>query len=97
MLRRPLHRSDANRGLIVDALRKAGVKVYDLGEPLDLLTGYRGVLSLLEVKDGGRKPSERRLRLSQQAFFDEWHDYPIFKVETVEEALKAHGIKILET
>lgn len=95
MLRRPLHRSDANRGLIVDALRKAGVKVYDLGEPLDLLTGYRGILSLLEVKDGERKPSERRLRPSQQAFFDEWHGYPIFKVETVEEALAVHDIKVL--
>lgn len=38
----------------------------------DLLVGYRGVNLLVEVKDGSRVPSERRLRPSQVAFRDQW-------------------------
>ena len=94
MIRRPLHRSDKNRGRIVKALRDVGVKVYDLGEPVDLLCGYSTRLFLLEVKDGERKPSERRLRPAQQAFFDEWRGFPVFKVETIGEAFSALGIEI---
>lgn len=93
-IRRPLHRSDGNRGIIVDALRRVGVKVYDLGEPLDLLTGYAGRLALLEIKDSGQSPSRRRLRPNQQAFFDEWRGFPIFKVETIAEAMRCHGIEL---
>lgn len=94
MIRRPLHRSDANQKHIIRALRELGVKVELIGEPVDLLTGYRGVLRLLEVKDGTLSPSERKLRPSQKKFIEEWQGYPIFKVETIEQALKVHGISL---
>lgn len=93
-IRRPLHRSDGNRNIIVKALRDVGVKVYDLGEPVDLMVGYRRRIVLMEVKDGARKPSERRLRPAQQAFFDEWSEFPVFKVETLNDAFQALGIEV---
>lgn len=89
-------KKDANQSLIVTALRKAGVKVRILDERdvPDLLCSYQGKISLLEVKDGRRKPSERRLRPGQQAFFDEWSDSPVFKVETLADAFRALEIPI---
>ena len=64
---------DANQPDIVKALRKAGAIVQSLaavgkGCP-DLLVGYRGVNYLLEIKDGSKPPSERRLTNDQV----EWH------------------------
>lgn len=94
MIRRPLHRSDANQSLIVSALRKAGVKVEIIGEPLDLLTGYKGVLRLIEVKDGDRPASERKLRQRQKDFMRVWEEFPVYKVETIQEAFAAHGIEV---
>lgn len=38
----------------------------------DLLVGYRGANLLVEVKDGARVPSERKLRASQLEFRDGW-------------------------
>jgi len=89
-------RKDANQNIIVNALRKAGVKVriLDARDLPDLLCSYQGKISLLEVKDGSRKPSERRLRPGQQDFFDEWSDSPVFKVETLADAFSALEIPI---
>ncbi len=92
MIRRPLHRSDGNQARIISALRQAGVKVEVIGEPVDLLCGYARKLFLLEVKDGERRPSERRLRPTQQAFFNEWVGFPVYKVETISEAFNALDI-----
>jgi len=88
MIRRPLHRSDSNRTEVVRALRAAGIRVYDLGEPVDLLTLFRGVVRLVELKSGSRK----RLTPSQENFFREWSDAPLFRVESVEQAFECHGI-----
>lgn len=74
--RRPVANRDANHGEIVAALRAVGCTIVDLaavgGGVPDLLVGYRGVNLLVEVKDGSRVPSERRLRPSQLEFRDEW-------------------------
>lgn len=74
--RRPVANRDANHGEIVAALRAVGCTIVDLaavgGGVPDLLVGYRGVNLLVEVKDGSRVPSERRLRPSQVAFRDQW-------------------------
>lgn len=89
-------KKDRNHELIVTALRKVGVRVRTLNEKdlPDLLTGFEGTLRLLEVKDGERKPSERRLRSGQQAFFAEFNGCPVYKVENVFEALSVHGIEV---
>lgn len=88
-------RKDDNQNEIVDGLRAVGVKVHILNQKdiPDLLVGYRFNLYLMEVKDGKRKPSERRLRPGQQAFADGWVGYPICKVESLEEAFQTLGIR----
>lgn len=71
--RKALGRRDANETEIVKALRALpGTSVVQLDAPLDLLVGRRGVNLLLEVKDGSKPPSKRRLTDKEQAFFDSW-------------------------
>lgn len=89
-LRRAAKR-DANEPEIVDALRKAGCDVARLDTPVDLVVGRAGVNYLLEVKDGSKIPSERRLTPGQERFFDTWRGQ-VAKVETLEEALAAVGL-----
>lgn len=87
-------RKDANQTRIVKALRDVGVKVYILNEPVDLLTGFQGTLRAIEVKDGERIPSQRKLKPSQEKFMAEFQGCPVYKVENVFEALAAHGVEI---
>lgn len=70
------NRIDANQNEIVRALRDIGASVQPLnavkqGCP-DLLVGYRGQNLILEVKDGRKPPSARRLTPDEQAWFNEW-------------------------
>ena len=56
-------RVDANHAQIIADLRNIGAAVLDvhaLPGALDLLVGWRGVLHLVEVKDGAKPPSRRR-------------------------------------
>jgi hypothetical protein len=56
---------DRNQAEIVRALRRVGASVEDthaVGRGfVDLVVGFRGANYLLEVKDGGKRPSERAL------------------------------------
>ena len=69
-------RTDANHREIVAALRKAGASVADLsavgGGVPDLLVGFRSRNWCLEVKDGKKPPSARKLTPEQQAWVDDW-------------------------
>ncbi len=89
-------RKDGNHSLIVTALRKIGasVAILDDRDLPDLLVGHQGKTVLIELKDGSRKPSERRLRPGQQRFFDEWKGGTLVKAETLADAFKALGIEI---
>ena len=64
---------DANQAEIVKALRDMGCTVqllHKVGQGCpDLLVGFRGTNLLIEVKDGRKIPSERKLRPAQV----EWH------------------------
>lgn len=60
---------DDNHGVIVRTLRGLGAYVIDCahvgsGFP-DLLVGWRGRWTLVEVKDGAKSPSRRRLTADQ--------------------------------
>ena len=52
---------DANEGDIVAALRTVGCYVIQQDEPCDLWVGYRGRWYSIEVKDGSKPPSARKL------------------------------------
>lgn len=83
-------RIDANQDQIVSALRAAGavVRIVTQGNGLpDLLVGYRGHTILMEVKDGRKAPSARKLTEAEQKFFDEWRGGMLRVVESVDEAL----------
>lgn len=83
---------DANQADIVAALRKIGASVQPLhavgsGCP-DLLVGWRGMTSLLEVKDGSKPPSARKLTPDQVEWHANWRGQ-VAVVETIEQAIEA--------
>jgi hypothetical protein len=83
---------DANQADIVAALRKIGASVQPLhsvgqGCP-DLLVGWRGMNTVLEVKDGKKPPSARKLTTDQVIWHEGWRGQ-VAVVETVEQAILA--------
>lgn len=87
---------DANQAAIVAALRKAGASVQSLaavgaGVP-DLLVGFRGHTMLMEVKDGSKAPSDRRLTPAQLEWHAGWLGGPVAVVDGIEAALRALGV-----
>jgi hypothetical protein len=61
-------RIDANQTEIVRAVEKAGGLWLALGHPVDGIVGWRGRWFLVEIKDGRKPPSKRRLTEDQVAF-----------------------------
>lgn len=93
-------RTDATQTTIVSALRGIGAMVVVLsavgrGVP-DLLVGFRGRWSLLELKDGAKSPSRQELTPAQVAFSRECQarGLPWAKVATIDEALAAIGAQV---
>jgi Holliday junction resolvase len=86
-------RTDDNQKEIVKTLKKAGCNILSLaamgGGVPDLLVQRAGVLYLLEVKDGSKSPSRRKLTPHQIKFREDWI---YFVVNDIDEALKAVGI-----
>lgn len=83
---------DANQADIVAALRKIGASVQPLhavgqGCP-DLLVGWRGMNTVLELKDGNKPPSARKLTKDQEEWHANWRGQ-VAVVETVEQAIEA--------
>jgi hypothetical protein len=84
-------RIDANQEQIVSALRAHGatVRIVTQGNGLpDLLVGYKGFTLLLEVKDGNKVPSARKLTPAEQKFFDEWTGGMLAVVNSADEAIE---------
>ena len=84
---------DDNQPEIVKALRKIDALVTLLsgvgdGVP-DLLVWYRDKWSLLEVKDGAKPPSARKLTPDQAKWHALHKDARVFVVSSVEEAIAA--------
>ena len=90
---------DRNQPEIVEALRKAGCRVQPLhmvgkGCP-DILAARGGRLVLMEIKDGAKPPSARKLTADEQAWHDLWADVrtagALVVVASADEALQAVG------
>jgi hypothetical protein len=87
-------RTDANQSAIINALRGVGASVQDLsrvghGCP-DLLVGFRGCNWLLEVKDGSKNASDRKLTSDQVTWHRTWSGQKAV-VLNEDEALRAIG------
>lgn len=87
-------RTDANQEAIVAALRAVGGGVLSLaalgrGVP-DLLVSFGGSLFLLELKDGSKPPSKRKLTKDQKDWIAQWPGC-VAVVSSPAEALKAVG------
>lgn len=69
-------RVDDNHVEVKAAFRKLGCSVLDLagvgaGCP-DIAVGYAGLTALVEIKDGTKTPSARKLTEAQQRFKNDW-------------------------
>lgn len=90
-------RVDDNHSDIVKALERVGVYVIDCshvgsGFP-DLLCAYRGRWTLIEIKDGAKSPSRRKLTPAQTIFHAEAlaKGCKVHVVENVEQAVRLVG------
>lgn len=85
-------RVDDNQREIIKGLMKIGCLVRDTsavgsGFP-DILCAYKGRLHLLEIKDGNKPPSWRRITPAQRDFHQLWHGY-VTVVNSLDEAIQA--------
>jgi hypothetical protein len=81
---------DGNQTAVVAALRAAGASVLHLheigrGAP-DLLVGIAGVDALVEVKDGAKAASARKLNEDQVAWHREWRGRTVTVITSAREA-----------
>jgi len=66
-------RVDANEAEIVAELRDRGALVVRIGQPVDLLVGYRGNWVLVEVKSSPKA----KIQPGQQRFLDQCKDHQV--------------------
>lgn len=83
-------RRDTNEDEIVGALTKHGVHVKKINDEgtFDLLCWYKGRTVLLEVKDGKKPPSARKLSDAEQRFHDDWPGDNLHIVLSADDAVK---------
>ena len=74
------NKRDISEKSIVSALEKAGVKVWRLDQPFDLLCNVGEVLFLIECKSGRAGLNENQIKLAK-----EW---PVLIIRTPEEAIQ---------
>jgi hypothetical protein len=85
-------KTDRNQTEIVDALRRMGATVQSLaavgkGTP-DLLVGFEGETFLMEVKDGMKPPSARKLTPDQEVWHGNWTGGRLDVVNDINSAVK---------
>ena len=81
-------RRDANHAEIVNAYERMNCSVRvvaDLPGALDLIVGYRGVDARVEIKDGAKPPSARKLTAAEAEELARWRGRPPEIVCTVDD------------
>lgn len=89
-MRRVAARTDANQRQIIEVLRAQGCSVQPLhmvgsGCP-DAIVGYRGLNFLIEIKDGNKSASRRRLTEDEAQWHSTWKGQ-VHTINSVEEAI----------
>ena len=79
-------KTDANHQAIAEAFRRCGCLVHHTIGDWDLTVSRFGQVLLIEVKDGKKPPSKRRLTPRSQRLIDD--GWPIYRVETIIDVLK---------
>lgn len=84
-------RTDGNHTAITKGLRKLGATVQSLADigagcP-DLLVGFQRRTYLLEVKDGSRPPSERKLTPDETEWHETWRGGALHVVLSLDDAV----------
>jgi hypothetical protein len=81
---------DDNQAAVVAALRKIGCSVQSLAAVgsgcVDLLVGFAGDEWLIEVKDGSKPPSARKLTPDEATWHSQWQGR-VYIVESAEQAI----------
>jgi hypothetical protein len=87
-MRRAARRDNGEQD-IIKAMRAEGafVKVINDEGTFDLLCCYNGRTLLLEIKDGSKPPSARRLTDAEQKFHDAWPGDNLHIINSAEEAI----------
>lgn len=84
-------RTDDNQPEIVEAFRKMGCSVQPLhqvgGGCTDLAVGKNGINVMVEIKDGKKPPSERKLTDDQVRWHESWRGWKEV-VESIEDCQK---------
>jgi hypothetical protein len=87
-------RRDRNHGEIVEAFGRLGCSVIDVASipcGFDLLIGYGGLTIPVEVKDGLKPPSKRKLTKNEKKIHDRWTGGKRI-VENVEQAAETANL-----
>jgi len=97
-------RKDANHNNVGDAYKAVGLRAWDISNSPNgigdwMVKAKDGSLHLIEVKDGSKKPSARKLTKMEQKFVDEFveddgMDVWYHVVLSVDEALDAVGVEV---
>jgi len=82
---------DANQAEIVKAFRDLGayvLLVHRLKNCCDIIVVYQGETVAVEIKDGSKPPSQRKLSEGEREFMEEWtlHGGKWAKIESIDEA-----------
>lgn len=84
-------RIDENQPHIVKGLRRVGASVLivsQLKNCFDILVGYNGVNYIIEIKDGEKPSSQRKLTKGELEFKHNWKGGKYYVVENLDEALE---------
>ncbi len=81
-------RIDDNQREIVKAFRKAGASVklvHQIPGFVDILVGYASIDQQVEIKDGSKSPSKRKLTEDEQEHWDTWKGRRPVIVESIDD------------
>ena len=90
MTRNRIKRRDDNHAPVVQAMERVGATVKDTSQVAgfcDVVVGFRGETRLVEIKDGSKPPSARKLTPDESAFHEKWRGSPVDIVNSEDEAI----------